>query len=370
MDLSLLINTFNIKGRLVSLQPFGNGNINDTFLAIYRNTFTETQVILQRVNRNVFPEPEVIMANMHEICRHCHEKLERDAKAGADDRVWQMPRIVKLKDSRDYAVDDNGDIWRVITRIMSAHAFDVAQGPEHALECGAVLGHFHYLISDMSPQSITNPLPGFHDTAAYLERYRETLDDAEASRRLGASMEAKRLSRFIEERLSRSLCLAKAEERCELRKRMFHGDPKVNNIMIDDITGKGTAMIDLDTVSPGLIHVDFGDALRSICNPAGEEETNLAKVRFDEDLCDAFCKGYMREAGAFLTESDREYLYDAIWLLPFELGLRFFQDYLAGDVYFKTKTRGQNLNRARVQFRLCESIEARERSIRESLRRL
>ena len=183
-------------------------------------------------------------------------------------------------------------------------------------------------------------------------------------------MEAKRLAKFIEERRDLALCLEKAEQAGELKKRMFHGDPKVNNIMIDDVTGKGTAMIDLDTVSPGLIHLDFGDALRSICNPAGEEETNLAKVVFDEDLCTAFCKGYMREAGSFLTDADRAYLFDSIRLLPFELGLRFFQDYLAGNVYFKTKQPEQNLNRARVQFRLCESIEARERSIRSHLAKL
>jgi hypothetical protein len=140
--------------------------------------------------------------------------------------------------------------------------------------------------------------------------------------------------------------------------------------MIDDVTGKGTAMIDLDTVSPGLVHIDFGDALRSICNPAGEEELNLTKVIFDEDLCRAFCKGYMREAGAFMTDADREHLFDSIRLLPFELGLRFFRDYLNGSVYFKTKTPEQNLNRASVQFRLCESIEARERSIRDLLKRL
>ena len=174
----------------------------------------------------------------------------------------------------------------------------------------------------------------------------------------------------MEERRDLALCLEKAYAAGELKKRMFHGDPKVNNIMIDDITGKGTAVIDLDTVSPGLVHVDFGDALRSICNPAGEEETNLSKVVFDEDICAAFCKGYMREAGAFLTSADREYLYDSIRLLPFELGLRFFQDYLNGNVYFKTKTPEQNLNRARVQFRLCESIEARERSIRGLISRL
>ena len=370
MELSLLISKFNIKGRLVALQPFGNGNINDTFLAIYRNTFTESQVILQKVNKKVFPRPTEIMDNMHEITRHCHEKLEADSIAGRDDRVWQMPRIIKAKDSRDFVIDDKGEVWRVITRIMSAHAFDLAQGPEHAMECGAALGHFHYLISDMDPNLVKDPLPGFHITSGYLKAYDKTLKSKHAKALIGASMEAKRLLKFVEERRDLALCLEKAEQRGELKKRMFHGDPKVNNIMIDDVTGKGTAMIDLDTVSPGLIHIDFGDALRSICNPAGEEETNLAKVVFDEDLAMAFCKGYMKEAGAFLTDADREYLFDSIRLLPFELGLRFFQDYLAGNVYFKTSRPEQNLNRARVQFRLCESIEARERSIRNVLKKL
>ena len=227
MELSILINKFNVKGRLVALQPFGNGNINDTFLAIYRNTFTETQVILQRVNRNVFPQPEVIMENMHEITKHCHEKLEDDAAKGRDDRVWQMPRIIKAKDSKDYVVDDKGDVWRVITRIMSAHAFDVAQGPEHAMECGAALGHFHYLISDMDPKTIKDPLPGFHVTSGYLKNYDRTLKTKAAKELLGASMEAKRLAKFIEERRSLALCLEKAQKKGELKKRMFHGDPKV-----------------------------------------------------------------------------------------------------------------------------------------------
>lgn len=370
MDLPILINKFNIKGRLVALQPFGNGNINDTYLAIYRNTFSETQVILQRVNQKVFADPEAVMENMHEVTLHCHEKLKADADAGRDDRVWQMPRIIKSKDSKGYVRDEDGELWRVITRIMSAHAFDVAQGPEHAMECGATLGHFHYLISDMDPALIKDPLPGFHVTGGYLAAYDRTLETDAAKELLASSMEARRLAKFIEERRELALCLENAQSRGELKKRMFHGDPKVNNIMIDDVTGKGTAMIDLDTVSPGLIHIDFGDALRSICNPAGEEETNLAKVVFDEDLATAFCKGYMREAGAFLTDADREYLYDSIRLLPFELGLRFFQDYLAGNVYFKTKIPEQNLNRARVQFRLCESVEARERSVRTVLKKL
>ncbi len=368
MELSLLMKAFNVSGRLVTINPTGNGNVNDTFLAIFRNTFAEEQVILQRVNSNVFPKPEAIMHNLRQLTAHVHPKLEAEAEGDTADRVWQMPRIVQTRDGKDFFVDEAGDLWRVITKIASATAFEEAQGAEHAAECGAVLGHFHWLVSDLDPHTMIDPLPGFHITPAYLAKYDETLKQVPlAGERLNASMEARRMAMFIEERRGFAATLQQALDAGELKLRMMHGDPKVNNIMIDDFTGKGTAMIDLDTVSPGLIHYDFGDALRSICNHAGEDEQNLSKVVFDLDLCAAFCKGYMTHARGFLTAADRKYLYDAIRLITFELGLRFFQDYLAGSVYFKIRHPEQNLNRARVQFRLCESIEARERPIRDLL---
>jgi hypothetical protein len=155
-----------------------------------------------------------------------------------------------------------------------------------------------------------------------------------------------------------------AKERGVLKLRPTHGDPKIANIMIDDATGRGTCIVDLDTVKPGLIHYDFGDCMRSCCNPAGEEETDLSKVLFDTDLCRTIFRGYMAYAKDFLTVADRYYLYDSIRLIAFELGLRFFADYVAGDVYFKVRFEGQNLLRARVQLKLMESIETREAQIR------
>ena len=176
-------------------------------------------------------------------------------------------------------------------------------------------------------------------------------------------MEVRNLQRFVEERRELAPVLLDAIAAGELEPRPIHGDPKVSNIMIDDDTGKGTAIIDLDTVKPGLIHYDFGDALRSICNRQGEETSDLAKISFDLDYCESFVRGYMIHAKEFLTDNDKKYLYDSIRLITFELGLRFFHDYLAGNVYFKVKTPEQNLQRAQVQFRLCESIETRKRQI-------
>ena len=364
MELVELINLFAVPGQIVAIRPFGNGNINDTYLAICRDSWAEYHVILQRISQNVFPQPKVVMDNMAAVLRHCHAKLTADAATGKEDRVWQMPQIIPAKDGKNYVEDENGSVWRAITRIMSAQAFDTAQGLDHARECGAALGHFHYLISDLSPALLADPLPGFHVTSGYLKQYENVLETPKAKELLAQSAKAREFVQFIDARRAMALSFEKAMAAGELQKRLFHGDPKVNNIMIDEVTGKGTAMIDLDTVSPGLIHIDFGDALRSICNPAGEEVKDLSLVTFDEKLCAAFCEGYMKEAGAFLTATDRAYLYDAIRLLPFELGLRFFSDHLAGDVYFKTKEPGQNLDRAAVQFRLCELVEAQEKSIR------
>jgi Ser/Thr protein kinase RdoA (MazF antagonist) len=347
------------------VNPTGSGNVNDTYLAIFRTTFSEERFIVQRINKRVFTRPEWVMLNIRILTEHVHNRLE----AGRDtaDRIWQLPRVIPCKDGRDFFIDENGEFWRAMTLIASATAYNTTQGAEHALECGTVLGHFHNLISDLDPARLNDTLPGFHIAPLYLAQYQKTLATAQARNILTGSGEARRLALFVESHLALANTLEKAREEGVLGRRLIHGDPKVTNIMIDDFTGKGTSIIDLDTVKPGLIHYDFGDALRSICNPAGEEVENLNEVVFDVDLCEAFIKGYMVNARSFLTDGDRAYLFDSIRLLAFELGLRFFEDHLAGNVYFKVKYPEQNLVRARVQFKLCDSIEAREKQIRAVL---
>jgi len=366
MNLARIAEQFAIEGRLVTIKAIESGNVNDTYIAFFRTHFSEERVVLQRINRRVFTRPEWIMANMRVVTDHVHRRL-KDEEDSAD-RIWQLPRVIPTRAGDDYIVDEAGEFWRAITLIASATSYDCAQGAEHAFEVGTVLGQFHRLISDLDPSLLRDTLPGFHVTPKYLEKYDATLATDAAQARLSASIEARRLSRFVEERRAFVGVLETALARGELSLRNIHGDPKVNNIMIDDLSGKGTCMVDLDTVKPGLIHYDFGDALRSIGNRAGEEAQVLNTVIFDVDLCEAFVKGYMGPARDFMTEADRHYLFDSIRLIAFELGLRFFQDHLAGNTYFKVRTEEQNLNRARVQFRLCESIEAREKMIRAVLR--
>ncbi len=365
MKAALIAPKFDVAGRLVTVENTGEGNVNDTYLVIFRTTFSEERFILQRINKRVFPRPEYIMENMRVVTEHVHRRLEDEANFS--DRIWQLPRIIPAKDGKDFVVDGDGEYWRSISLIASAHSYNQVQSIEHAHEAGFVLGHFQRVISDIPVDTLHDTLEGFHVTPGYLSKMDAALATAEGQMRLKSSAEAERCHKFIEKRRDFCAVLEDARARGELVLRPTHGDPKITNIMIDDATGKGTCIVDLDTVKPGLIHYDFGDCMRSSCNPAGEEVLDLSRVYFDTDFFEAIVGGYMAQARSFLTDADRHYLYDSIRLIAFELGLRFFADYIAGDVYFKTRYDGQNLNRARVQLKLAESIEQREKLIRKTL---
>ena len=367
MKAALIATEFDVAGRLVRVLSNTGGNVNDTYIAIFRTTFSEERFVLQRLNRHVFSSPEKVIQNMKVVTEHVHNKLE--AEQHMSDRIWQLPRVIPTKTGADFIQDSSGDYWRAISLIASATAYEQIQNLEHAHEAGFVLGQFQRLISDIPTDALSDTLPGFHITPSYISKMDKILESQLAQERLKTSVDAEQCYRFISKRRNWASVLEDACHRGELCIRPIHGDPKVANIMIDDETGKGTCIIDLDTVKPGLVHYDFGDCLRSCCNPVGEESQDLTRVIFDTDLCEAIVRGYMTYARSFFSDADLHYLYDSIRLLTFELGVRFFADYLAGNVYFKVKSDEQNLNRALVQFKLCESIETRESAIRRILDR-
>ncbi len=365
MKAALMARQFAVGGRLVTVGSTGQGNVNDTYLAIFRTTFSEERFVLQKINQRVFPRPEYIMENLRVVTNHVHRRLEEEADTA--DRIWQLPRIIPAKDGRDYAMDGDGEYWRAISLIASAHSYEKVQSLEHACEAGFVLGQFQRLISDIPAEKLHDTLVGFHITPSYWLKLDEAMATSEGRARLASSVEAERCYRFLQERREWCGALEAAKARGELKVRPIHGDPKVANVMIDDATGRGTCIVDLDTVKPGLIHYDVGDCMRSCCNMAGEDTLDLGAVFFDTDVCKAIFRGYMTHARTFLADSDRYYLFDCIRLLAYELGLRFFADFVAGDVYFKTRYEGHNLNRARVQLKLAESVETREVAIRKIL---
>jgi Phosphotransferase enzyme family len=358
---------FKPQGKVIDIQEFGNGNINNTFLVIL-DAQSEKHFILQRINTQVFLQPELVMQNMSILTKYVCDRLQNSPLSN---RRWEVPRVLLTRDDRNHWIDTNGSFWRAISFIETAQSFDTIPDSDRAYEVGYALGMFHNLISDLPPEKLADTLEGFHITPSYLQHYEnvETRYIATSAVRrqimsLRQSKEVEYCLQFVRDRQTWAHVLEKAKTEGHLQLRPIHGDPKVNNVMFDTATGKAIGIIDLDTVKPGLIHYDIGDCLRSGCNPLGEETEQWEMVRFDTDICQSVLQGYLSVAKDFLTQSDYDYLYDAIRLIAFELGLRFFTDYLEGNVYFKTKYPEHNLNRAIVQFKLTESIESQEASIR------
>jgi Ser/Thr protein kinase RdoA (MazF antagonist) len=347
---------FTPQGRVLDLREYGRGNVNDTFLVMVTGA-AQPHFILQRLNPHVFRRPGLVMRNLRIVGDHVARRL---APAPASHgRRFEVPRVLLTRDGRDHVIDPGGSFWRALSFIDAAETFDTIQDAGHAREVGYALGRFHTLLSDLPPEHLSDTLPGFHITPGYLAHYDEVLE------RQGPrnSPEVQYCLRFVAQRRVLAPVLEDAKAQGKLRPRPMHGDPKVNNVMLDPATGGAVALVDLDTVKPGLVHYDIGDALRSGCNPQGEETDAWETVRFEPDLCRAMLQGYLPVARDFLTETDYVYLYDAIRLIAFELGLRFFTDYLAGNVYFKARRPEHNLARALVQFKLTESIESQAAAI-------
>lgn len=348
---------FCTEGRIVDVRPYGEGNLNDTYLVTVEDA-PRAHYILQRINTHVFQRPRLIMLNLRALSDHVQQRLARESTPGG--RRWVVPAVLPTVDGADYVELGDG-FWRALSYVEGSRCYQTVQDRDHAREAGYALGRFHSLISDLDPARLHDTLEGFHITPLYLEHYDEVVAGLGEAR---PSAEVEYGMRFVEQRRAWATVLEGAKASGELFQRPIHGDPKINNIMIDERTGQAVSIVDLDTVKPGLIHYDIGDCLRSCCNPLGEETDELDQVYLDLDLCRAILEGYVGEARRFMTDADIAYIYDSIRLIAFELGLRFFTDYLEGNVYFRARYQDHNLMRGMVQFRLAESVEAQAQEIR------
>ena len=349
--------SFAVPGeRIAVVEPYGQGIIHDTYLV--KLSSRTGQFILQRINTSVFKKPELIIHNLQMVSRHMQER--RKLAGGKISTEWQILHVLPAKDGRNFFNDPEGGFWRALPFIQGASSLERITCNKDALEVGRALGTFHWLLSDLDTELLHETLPGFHNMELYLKQYDAVLDRKRQACKVGRSCQE-----FIADRRGWAPVLEEARRSEILRLHIIHGDPKINNIMVDNRTGKAVSLIDLDTVMPGLVQYDVGDCLRSCCNTWGEDTADIAGVRFDLDLCRVVLTGYMEMAGCFLTEKDLGFFFDAIRLIPFELGLRFYTDFLAGNVYFKVSAAKQNLERAMVQFKLVQSIEDQEEKIRE-----
>jgi Ser/Thr protein kinase RdoA (MazF antagonist) len=361
-DLAAIVSRFRTGGEFLDAAPHGAGHINDTYASRIRMPGGDLRrFIHQRINTRVFRRPDELMENIRRVTEHQAAK----ARASGRDADRRCLTLVAADDGRPFHIDAAGNWWRTYLFIEGASTYDVAERAEHLEAAARAFARFQRQLADLPPPRLHETIPGFHDTPHRLAQFRDALAADAAGRADGCRMEID----FALARADDAAVLVDLAARGRLPERTTHNDTKLNNVMIDDRTGEGLCVIDLDTVMPGLALYDFGDLVRSGTNTGAEDERDLAKVDFDLGLFEAVVRGYLGEAREMLTPAEVDHLARAAELITYEIGLRFLADHLAGDVYFKTHRPGHNLDRCRTQFHMVAQMERRREEMERIVRR-
>jgi Ser/Thr protein kinase RdoA (MazF antagonist) len=334
-----VLSCFALLGAPVSSEPYGSGHINGTQLV---TCDSGARYILQRINTSVFRAPEALMRNIELVTAHLRTKTD-------DPRG--VLRLVPTYEGFNYA-KEGGEYWRVYALVENSVCHQRADAVLF-YESAVAFGRFQNHLADFPAEALAQTIPRFHDTPArYAALHRAVLHDA-----AGRRGEVEREIDFALARESFAHTLIDLQAAGELPLRVTHNDTKINNVLFDATTRKALCVIDLDTVMPGLSANDFGDAIRFGASTAAEDERDLSRVHFDLQLYDAYVRGYLSTCGESLTRAEKAMLPTGAKMMTLECGIRFLADHLAGDVYFHVSREGQNLDRARTQFRLVAEME-------------
>jgi Ser/Thr protein kinase RdoA (MazF antagonist) len=357
LSLIAVARVFEVQGGFRSANPYGSGHIHDTYCVTSDDGDREERIILQRINTAIFKNPVAVMENIARVTDHLRSRL-----TGEQDLERRVLQLVLTRDGAAWHVDAEGRYWRAYRFIEGARTFDSVNSPRQALEAAKAFGEFQRLLADLPGSRLHESIPDFHNTGKRFVAFEWAVTENGS----GRGAEARDEIAFAASRRAIATVLLDAE----LPERVTHNDTKLNNVLLDDETGEGICVIDLDTAMPGLAAYDFGDMVRTMTCPAAEDERDLARVAMDFELFEAVLRGYLEGAGSFLTERERDSLIAGAKVIVFEQGIRFLSDHLAGDTYYKVSRPGQNLERCRTQFKLLESIEQQEDAMTWLLRAL
>ena len=347
---------FQVEGQVRSAERYGSGHIHDTFRVEYEDSSGQrARVLLQRINTKIFKNPIALMQNIHRVTKHLRAKA-----SDLPDADRQVLQLIPACEGRPWHVDDAERYWRAYRFIDGARSYDEVSAPSQAFEAAKAFGKFQRMLVDLPGERLAATIPHFHDTP---KRFAD-FDFAADADVVGRRKQVQREIAFAVSRREVAGLLADTG----LPERVTHNDTKLNNVLLDERTGEGTCVIDLDTVMPGLVAHDFGDMVRTMTCPAAEDECDLSKVRMEFALFQEVLRGYLRGAENFLTASERESLIYGAKVIVFEQGIRFLGDYLAGDTYYRVSRPEQNLKRCRTQFELLQSIEQQEHAMLRLLR--
>lgn len=344
-----IVRRFEIPEGEITLAPYGNGHINDTYCAAIATAQGERRLIVQRVNRYVFKHPEDVIVNIEKVTDYLRGVIEREG----GDPARETLSLIPAKDGRHFACDEDGEFWRVYRFIEGTMSYDLPDTPALFALSGEAFGRFQRQMGGFPAETLIESIPDFHNTPA---RYAQLMDAVQRNEagRLG---EVQAELEFCMAREKETYALVDALAAGEIPLRVTHNDTKLNNVLLDEKTGRGVCVIDLDTVMPGLAAYDFGDSIRFGANTAAEDERDLSKVQFSLPMYEAFARGFLSEAGRVMSRREIELLPMGAKLMTLECGMRFLADHLNGDKYFKVHRPGHNLDRARTQFTLVRRME-------------
>lgn len=343
------VNEFLLEGPVVSCERYGNGHINDTFLVVCGSGEATVRYILQRINTDVFTKPAGLMHNIELVT----EYIAAQAEAQGRDASRETLRIVRTKSGKNSYCDSYGSYWRMYEFVEGTVSYDQVERPEDFYQSAYAFGNFQRLLADFDPSTLNETIPNFHNTPVRFAAFLKAVEEDRAGRAHDVMDE---IEFFVNHRDDMQICQSELENG-RLPLRVTHNDTKLNNILIDSLTGKGLCVIDLDTVMPGLSIFDFGDSIRFGANTACEDEKDLSKVSLDLDLYGVYAKGYLKGCGGRLTDEEIRMMPFGAKVMTLECGMRFLTDYLEGDVYFMVHRKDHNLDRCRTQIALVKDME-------------
>ena len=346
MEKKDILGHFRIEGEFTSVEAYGSGHINHTFLA---KTKEQKKYILQGINSTIFRDTDALMENIAGVTGFLKKEIIR--QGGDPDR--ETLTVIPTKDGKLYFTDPDYNKWRVYPFIEGASAFDAVKSAEDFYQTGLAFGRFQSMLADYPAEKLHETIPDFHNTKKRYEDFEKAVAEDVCHRAASVAEEIA----FVRARKEEMPLLSDMQKRGELPLRVTHNDTKLNNIMFDDMTHEAVCVIDLDTVMPGLSMHDFGDAIRFGANTAAEDETDLSKVSLSLELFEVYVKGFLKGCDGRLTKTEIEMLPMGAKMMTLECGMRFLADYLQGDIYFKTARDAHNLDRSRTQFALVLDME-------------
>ena len=347
-----IICQFETEGELQTYSPYGNGHVNRTYFV---KTDQGKQYILQRVNRFAFRNVPGLMDNILFVTKALAEKSE-------DPRSYL--HLVPTRQGGYWTLTDDGEYWRMYEYVEGSICLEEAQTPEDFYQSAVGFGRFQSLLRDFPIDTLIDTIPNFHNT---IDRYRLFHEAVEADV-CGRAASVRDEIDFFLAREEKGGALQIMREKGELPVRVTHNDTKLNNVLMDAQTRKALCVIDLDTVMPGLVAYDFGDAIRFGASTGAEDEKDLEKVRFDLGLYEIFAEGFVPTCGG-LTQREIETLPLGAWVMTLENGMRFLTDYLSGDVYYSIARPEHNLDRARTQIKLVGEMEQNQEAMEALIRK-